>query len=96
MFLISGLYISSSARNAASHHGEKLSLFLAILCEFLVSIGYSILSRVSWIVQHADYLFLLEFARSQLATTLVLVIIFGPKVSGRSAVSHPQYRSSSP
>lgn len=56
------------------------SLFLAIFVEFCASTTYTVLSRMPWITHYPDYLFLLEFARSQLATTLVLVIIFGPKV----------------
>ncbi|XP_032778292.2 probable G-protein coupled receptor 158 [Daphnia magna] len=80
LFLLCGLYISSNARNAASHHGEKLCLFLAILVEFCASVAYTVLSRIAWITDYPDHLFLLEFARSQLATTLVLIIIFGPKI----------------
>jgi len=80
LFLLSGLYISWNGRNAASHHGEKVCLFLAIFFELAASVAYHITSRIKWIVQHPDHLFLLEFARSQLATTLVLVIIFGPKM----------------
>ncbi len=79
--MISGLYIGYSARNAASHHGEKWSLFLGVLFEFVASVVYTILLNcATWIEQHPDYLFLLEFARSQLATTVVLVLVFGPKV----------------
>ncbi|XP_057370985.1 uncharacterized protein LOC130691957 [Daphnia carinata] len=80
LFLLCGLYISSNARNAASHHGEKLCLFLAIFVEFCASVAFTVLSRIAWITEYPDHLFLLEFARSQLATTLVLVIIFGPKI----------------
>jgi len=80
LFLLSGLYISWSGRNAASHHGEKVCLFLAIFFELAASVAYNITSRIEWIIKHPDHLFLLEFARSQLATTLVLLIIFGPKV----------------
>jgi uncharacterized membrane protein len=57
-----------------------ISLFLAILVEFCASVAYTVLSRIAWITDYPDHLFLLEFARSQLATTLVLIIIFGPKV----------------
>lgn len=56
------------------------SLFLAIFVEFCASTAYAVVSRIPWITQYPDHLFLLEFARSQLATTLVLIIIFGPKV----------------
>ena len=47
--------------------------------------AYTVLSHITWITHHPDHLFLLEFARSQLATTLVLVIIFGPKVKMNSS-----------
>jgi hypothetical protein len=58
----------------------SISLFLAILVEFCASVAYTVLSRIAWITDYPDHLFLLEFARSQLATTLVLIIIFAPKV----------------
>ena len=45
--------------------------------------AYTVLSRIAWITEYPDHLFLLEFARSQSATTLVLIIIFGPKVKHR-------------
>lgn len=56
------------------------SLFLAIFVEFCASLAYAVLSRIPWITQHPDHIFLLEFVRSQLATSLVLIVIFGPKV----------------
>ena len=80
-FLLTGIYLSYCIRNARIEiYREKWALGTCIYVEFLVSLLAYLLKYYLWITPHPDWLLTLLFLRSQLTVSVVLVLLFGPKV----------------
>lgn len=84
-FILAGFYMSYSIRNARSEfYREKWALCTCIYLEFVVSGTFYVLRYFLWNSLHPDLLYLLYFVRCQLTVTVVLALIFGPKVGSSS------------
>ncbi|KAJ9588370.1 hypothetical protein L9F63_018296 [Diploptera punctata] len=71
--------LSYACRNATTQFQERRFLFLAIIVEVIVSGAFYILRIIYSKSLHPDYSFLAYFTRSQLTSTVVLLVIFTPK-----------------
>ncbi|GLG96846.1 Probable G-protein coupled receptor CG31760 [Gryllus bimaculatus] len=80
LILLFGLHLSFAARNAATQFQERRFLCLAIAVEAAVSGAFYALRVALHARLHPDYAYLAHFARSQLTSTAVLLLIFMPKV----------------
>lgn len=81
LILLFGLHLGLAARNAAVQFEERRFLCCTVAVEALVSCVFYIIRALYWESLHPDQAFLATFARSQLTNTLVLMLIFTPKVS---------------
>lgn len=94
IFILAGFYMSYSIRNARSEfYREKWALCTCIYIEFVVSGSFYLLRYFFWNSLHPDLLYLMYFARCQLTVTVVLALIFGPKVGScfRSKINPPLF-----
>lgn len=80
VILLFGLHLGLAARNAAVQFEERRFLCCTVALEALVSCIFYVIRAVYWETLHPDQAFLAAFARSQLTNTLVLLLIFTPKV----------------
>uniref|UniRef100_T1IIA3 G-protein coupled receptors family 3 profile domain-containing protein n=1 Tax=Strigamia maritima TaxID=126957 RepID=T1IIA3_STRMM len=80
LFLLFGVHLSYHARNAVTEFGEKRYLCLAIFIELLVSVALHVLRHVLWLDVNPDYIFLMYFIRCQITVTVILILVFGPKL----------------
>ena len=80
LILIFGVHLSYASRNATSQFQERCFLCMAITVEALVSGTFYFLRFFYWEMMQPDLSFVAYFARSQLTTTIVLLLIFIPKV----------------
>ena len=74
-----GIHLSYVCRNATTQFQERRFLCLAIVVEATVSGAFYVLRIIYSKSLHPDYSFLAYFTRSQLTTTVVLLVIFTPK-----------------
>lgn len=82
LFLLTGCYITYCIRNARKEiYREKWMLCISIYVETIVSTTTYILRHVLWSQLNPDQLFALYLTRCQVTVSIVLVLIFGPKVS---------------
>ena len=81
LILIFGIHLSYACRNATTQFQERRFLCLAIVVEATVSGAFYILRIIYSKSLHPDYSFLAYFTRSQLTSTVVLLVIFTPKVT---------------
>ncbi|XP_075212212.1 G-protein coupled receptor 158 smog isoform X2 [Lycorma delicatula] len=80
VILLFGLHLGLAARNATVQFEERRFLCLTVALEALVSCIYYIMRALYWESLHPDTTFIANFARSQFSSTLVLMLIFTPKV----------------
>ena len=80
LILVFGIHLSYACRNATTQFQERRFLCLAIVVEATVSGAFYILRIIYSKSLHPDYSFLAYFTRSQLTSTVVLLVIFTPKV----------------
>jgi G protein-coupled receptor 158 len=78
--LVFGMHLSYASRNAASVFHERRFLCSALIVEAIVSGPFYILRAVAWPHLHPDMAFVAYVARSQLSNTVVLMLLFLPKV----------------
>lgn len=78
--MVFGIHLSYACRNATTQFQERRFLCLAIVVEATVSGAFYVLRIVYSRSLHPDYSFLAYFTRSQLTSTVVLLVIFTPKV----------------
>ncbi|XP_071447933.1 metabotropic glycine receptor [Hetaerina americana] len=88
LILLFGLHVGYACRNAHSQFSERRFLCLALAVEAVVSAVYYLLLLPPL---EPDLMFVLAFARSQLSSTVVLLLIFTPKLW----YHHKQVRDSS-
>jgi len=74
-----GIHLSYVCRNATTQFQERRFLCLAIVVEATVSGAFYVLRIIYSKSLHPDYSFLAYFTRSQLTSTVVLLVIFTPK-----------------
>jgi hypothetical protein len=74
-----GIHLSYACRNATTQFQERRFLCLAIVVEVTVSGAFYILRIFYSMSLHPDFSFLAYFIRSQLTSTVVLLVIFTPK-----------------
>ncbi|XP_046675546.1 probable G-protein coupled receptor 158 isoform X1 [Homalodisca vitripennis] len=80
LILLFGLHLGLAARNATVQFEERRFLCGTVAVEAVVSCVFYILRALYWESLHPDQAFLAAFARSQLTNTLVLMLIFTPKL----------------
>nr|CAD7259120.1 unnamed protein product [Timema shepardi] len=80
LILVFGIHLSYACRNASTQFQERRFLCLAIMVEATVSGIFYVLRVVYSGTLHPDYSFLAYFTRSQLTSTVVLLVIFIPKL----------------
>ncbi|XP_021920133.1 probable G-protein coupled receptor 158 isoform X3 [Zootermopsis nevadensis] len=80
LILVFGIHLSYACRNATTQFQERRFLCLAIVVEATVSGAFYVLRIVYSRSLHPDYSFLAYFTRSQLTSTVVLLVIFTPKL----------------
>ncbi|XP_054285265.1 probable G-protein coupled receptor 158 isoform X2 [Macrosteles quadrilineatus] len=80
MILLFGLHLGLAARNATVQFEERRFLCCTVLVEAIVSCVFYVVRALYWNTLHPDQAFLAAFARSQLTNTLVLMLIFTPKL----------------
>ncbi|XP_014676890.1 PREDICTED: probable G-protein coupled receptor 158 [Priapulus caudatus] len=80
LFLCMGIYMSYCIRSAPSDFHETRWLSLAVYIEALVSGTLHVLRHFLWLVVNPDYIYLMYFVRCQLTVTLMIILIFGPKI----------------
>ncbi|XP_063240109.1 probable G-protein coupled receptor 179 [Bacillus rossius redtenbacheri] len=80
LILVFGVHLSYACRNAATQFQERRFLCLAICVEACVSGAFYVLRVFYAASLHPDAAYLAYFARSQLTSTVVLIVIFVPKI----------------
>ncbi|KAI1303723.1 Nose resistant to fluoxetine protein 6 [Halotydeus destructor] len=85
LFLLTGLYITYSIRNARQEvYREKWTLCFCVYIETIISSCLYIVRHLFWSRLHPDYMFLLYLIRCQLTVTIVLIMLIGPKLWKRN------------
>uniref|UniRef100_A0AAN0LVY7 G-protein coupled receptor 3 n=1 Tax=Polyphagotarsonemus latus TaxID=1204166 RepID=A0AAN0LVY7_9ACAR len=80
-FVFAGVYLSYCIRNARSElYREKWALSTCIYIEFFISSFFYILRNFFWYNFHPDYIYLMYFLRCQLTVSVILILVFGPKI----------------
>lgn len=79
LILIFGVHLSYASRNASTQFQERCFLCVAITVEALISGTFYVLRFFYWETMQPDLNFVAYFARSQLTTTIVLLLVFIPK-----------------
>ncbi|RZF43571.1 hypothetical protein LSTR_LSTR008084 [Laodelphax striatellus] len=80
VILLFGLHLGLAARNATVQFEERRFLCCTVALEAIVSCGFYTIRALYWETLHPDHTFLATFVRSQLTSTLVLMLIFTPKL----------------
>ncbi|XP_065320215.1 uncharacterized protein LOC135927898 [Gordionus sp. m RMFG-2023] len=80
LFLIFGLYYSWKIRSVRSHLSEVWALKTSLCIEAFVSVIMNLLKHLTVLNTHSDYIFLMFFFRIQCTVTIVLLLIFFPKI----------------
>lgn len=80
LILVFGIHLGYACRNATTLFQERRFLCLAIVVEATVSGAFYVLRIIYYTSLHPDYSFLAYFFRSQLTSTVVLLVIFTPKL----------------
>ncbi|XP_054708356.1 probable G-protein coupled receptor 158 [Uloborus diversus] len=81
LFLLFGVFLTYKVRNAKSDcFHEKEMLAWSIYIEALVSLLMYTIRHVVWSNLQPDYIYLLYFLRCQCTVTLILFLIFAPKL----------------
>jgi hypothetical protein len=91
LILVFGIHLSYACRNATTQFQERRFLCLAIVVEATVSGAFYVLRIVYSRSLHPDYSFLAYFTRSQLTSTVVLLVIFTPKARFIVICCHNMY-----
>ncbi|XP_023712991.2 probable G-protein coupled receptor 158 [Cryptotermes secundus] len=80
LILVFGIHLSYACRNATTQFQERRFLCFAIIVEATVSGAFYVLRILYSRSLHPDFSFLAYFTRSQLTSTVVLLVIFTPKL----------------
>lgn len=81
LFLLLGIYLTYCVRNARNDYfKEKCALCWSLYIEAIVSFLMYAIRHVIWLRLDPDFIFLMYFLRCQLTITILLAIIFGPKL----------------
>ncbi|XP_077285240.1 G-protein coupled receptor 158 smog [Arctopsyche grandis] len=89
LILVFGIHLSYASRNAFTQFQERRFLCAAICVEAIVSGVFYVLRAFYVTTLHPDYMYLAYFVRSQLTSTVVILLIFTPKLW----YQHKQVRS---
>lgn len=88
LFLLTGIYITYCIRNAKKEiYREKWTLSWSLYIETVVSFTTYVLRHCFVSQLHPDYIFLLYMLRCHFTVTIVLIILFGPKVRRRTELN---------
>ncbi|KAF4522803.1 hypothetical protein B566_EDAN014847 [Ephemera danica] len=79
--LLFGIHLSIASRNATTQFQERRFLYLALIVEGIVSGLFYVLRGLVWPHLHPDIAFVAYVIRSQLSNTIVLLLLFLPKVN---------------
>lgn len=80
MFLLFGLQLGYAARNASVQFNERTFLSGAVFVEILFSSVFYVIRILYWSAMSPTNVLVVAFIRSQLTNSLVLLLIFSPKV----------------
>jgi hypothetical protein len=78
--LLFGMHLSIASRNAKTQFQERRFLYLTLIVEGIVSGLFYVLRGLVWPHLHPDLAFVAYVIRSQLSNTLVMLLLFLPKV----------------
>jgi len=86
--LVFGLHLSVASWKSFTQYREREYLCAALVVELLVSGPFYVLRALAWPHLHPDVAFTAYVARSQLSNSIVLLLIFVPKVNATFNLFH--------